>query len=68
MESNLGLDLIMTGMPDQVNSGIRLLESAAVSGSLEAMHNLGVVYEQGVGVPKDMRKAMRLYRRAAKLG
>ena len=69
MEANLGLDLILTGQPDKVAPGLSLLESAARSGDSEALHNLGVVYEQGMtGIPKNLRRATKLYRRAAKLG
>ena len=68
MEAHLGLDLLMSGRPEHVATGIALLESAAREGHLEAVHNLGVAYEQGIGVHPNARKAMRLYRRAAKLG
>ena len=33
-----------------------------------AMNNLGKLYENGEGVPKDMAKAIELYRKAADLG
>ena len=41
---------------------------AAKSNHLEAMFNLALCYEQGVGVEINHRKAFSFYKRAAELG
>ncbi|MBU2938561.1 SEL1-like repeat protein [Lacinutrix sp. C3R15] len=41
---------------------------AAVSGSLTAIGNLGVLYEEGNGISKDIIEAVKYYRKAAELG
>lgn len=43
----------------------RWFEEAAHNGSTNAQYNLGVLYHQGLGVPKDTAKAIELYRVAA---
>jgi TPR repeat protein len=43
-------------------------EKAARVGSAEAMNNLGVLYQNGLGVTADRGKAIELYRRAASAG
>lgn len=42
------------------------LEAAVRKGDKEAALELGIRYEEGVGVPRDERKAISLYRRAAR--
>lgn len=37
-------------------------------GSLPALCNLAVCYEEGIGIPPDPRQAVELYRRAAEYG
>ena len=46
-------------------SPIRALHSLAEQGNVEAQFNLGLLYDQGRGVPKDKQEALRWYRRAA---
>ena len=41
---------------------------AAVGGVANARYNLGVLYQQGLGVERDLNKAISWYRAAAKLG
>lgn len=41
---------------------------AAGQGIANARYNLGVLYQQGLGVPKDMKEAIKWYRAAADLG
>ena len=41
---------------------------AAEQGDAEAQYNLGVCYENGIGVEKDLFEAVRYYRMAAKQG
>jgi TPR repeat protein len=41
-------------------------KEAATSGVANAQYNLGVLYQQGLGVPKDIPKTVQWYRAAAK--
>ena len=41
---------------------------AALGGVANARYNLGVLYQQGMGVPKDLNRALGWYAAAAKLG
>lgn len=41
---------------------------AARQGISNAQYNLGVLYQQGLGVPRDMKEAIKWYRSAADLG
>lgn len=43
-------------------------KEAAVQGVANARYNLGVLYHQGLGVPRDITKAIGWYRAAADLG
>jgi TPR repeat protein len=43
-------------------------QKATDHGSAAGMYNLGGMYENGRGVPKDLDRAMQLYRQAALLG
>ncbi len=43
-------------------------ETLAQQGLAKAQHNLGVMYEQGTGVPRDAREAAKWYRLAAEKG
>lgn len=44
---------------------IRALHVLAEQGNPEAQFNLGILYDQGRGLPKDKQEAVRWYRRAA---
>jgi len=44
------------------------LRPLAEDGDALAQHNLGVMYQKGIGVAKDRDEAMRWYRRAAEAG
>jgi TPR repeat protein len=46
----------------------RLYKLAADQGYGEGQHNLGILYPDGRGVPKDDREAARLYKLAADQG
>ncbi|HEX6832877.1 MAG TPA: caspase family protein [Rudaea sp.] len=50
--------------PDYARSA-QWFEKAAAQGSRRARINLGYQYEQGLGVPKDLSKALNLYRDAS---
>lgn len=45
-----------------------LYQKAADQGNADAQVNLGLLYEKGKGVPKDLRKAAELSQRAADQG
>ena len=45
-----------------------LYQQAAEMGSLPALCNLAVCYEEGIGTPSDPHQAVELYRRAAEYG
>ena len=41
------------------------IKKRPTSGYAEAQYNLGLLYENGEGVPKDLGKAAELYQKAA---
>ncbi|GAB4344453.1 MAG: hypothetical protein Kow006_00440 [Gammaproteobacteria bacterium] len=47
---------------------LRLYRQAAQAGYAPAMNNLGAMYEEGLGVARDLAQALSWYRRAAELG
>lgn len=49
-------------------SAAKYYRSAADGGNTDAMNNLGLLYESGYGVPKDINKSLALYRKAAESG
>ncbi|KAH3763391.1 sel1 repeat family protein [Pelomyxa schiedti] len=51
-----------------INKAVNLYQRAADAGNAMAMCNLGVCYQYGNGVDKDMNKAVTLYQRAAAAG
>jgi TPR repeat protein len=44
---------------------VKMWTYAASEGDMQAQYNLGIVYSQGQGVKKDMKKAMDFYMKAA---
>ncbi len=46
----------------------RWLEKGATLGDARCAYNLGVLHEQGLGVPQDLRRAETLYRQAVSKG
>lgn len=50
------------------SQGAALLEKAADAGDPEAMFELGRLLERGIGVNRDVARALELYRNAADLG
>ena len=50
---------------NEFGKAIQLFESLAERGSLGAQYNLGVIYKDGTGVPRDFDKAMLWFRKAA---
>jgi localization factor PodJL len=55
------------GAPDY-NTAARLFDRAAQHGLHDSQYNLGVLYESGLGVPKDHASAYKWYTLAAKGG
>ncbi len=62
VEANLGLDLLLEGVSGRgggrrlASRGLALLRSAAANGDAEAMHNLGVAHERGLGERPSAKK------------
>ena len=49
-------------------TALQLFKQADQKGHMKAARYLGLMYENGYGVPKDIREAVRWYQRAADLG
>ncbi len=56
------------GAPQNYEKAAFWFGKAAGQGIANARYNLGVLYQQGLGVPKNMREAIKWYRAAADLG
>jgi len=50
------------------NTNIKTLISAAKNGNINAISKLAYIYENGLGVKKDLNKAKLLYQKASELG
>ena len=50
------------------DEALALLNKAGAAGHAGAMHSLGLAYERGIGVQKDIGEAARWYRRSAEAG
>jgi len=57
----MGLSMV----PGEAAPEIQALAQRAQAGDKQAQLNLGIRFEEGNGVPRDTRRAMKLYRRAA---
>ena len=55
-------------MPKDYHKAVEYFTKAAELGDFEAQYNLGVCYEEGLGVPKDLNKAINWYKPAAEQG
>lgn len=55
------------GVPVDYTKAVQWFREAAINGVANARYNLGVLYQQGMGVEKDMKKAIGWYRAAAKM-
>ena len=70
--ATLGLLLVclaLSGYPASAIGGdVDTIKRAAEQGHAEAQYNLGVMYQQGSGVPQNYVEAARWYRRAAEQG
>lgn len=49
-------------------TALALFRKAAAAGHAGAMNSVGIAYEHGVGVARDMAEAMRWHRRSAEAG
>jgi len=49
-------------------TAIKIFKTLAEQGNTKAQFNLGVMYYQGQGVPKDYKEAARWFRKAAEQG
>jgi hypothetical protein len=59
--SYMGIPLV----PGQASPELQSLARRAQSGDKQAQLDLGIRFEEGVGVPVDRKRAIRLYRQAA---
>jgi len=51
-----------------LGKAVELYQKEADHGNVRAQYNLGVLYENGQGVPKDLGKAAEFYQKAANQG
>jgi uncharacterized protein len=58
----------LAGGTDDYALAVSWFEKAAAQGEANALFNLGVCHERGLGVKVDMKKALDYYRQAADLG
>lgn len=56
--------LLKAGTGQPLELAVEFLEKAAAQGSREALEELARCYASGRGVPKDLKKAVQLYRQA----
>src|ERR1700754_5098708 len=47
---------------------LKIWQPKADAGDPDAMTNIGVLYQYGLGIPRSMQKAVELYEKAAQLG
>jgi len=55
------------GVPEDHAMAARYFLKAAQAGDAQAMDNIGVMYSQGKGVPKDIDEAVRWWRKAVEV-
>ncbi len=56
------------GVSEDFAEALKWYRMAAHQGDMNAMHNLGVMYDWGQGVQQDWVEAEKWYRKAAELG
>ncbi|KAH3760948.1 calmodulin-dependent protein kinase [Pelomyxa schiedti] len=56
------------GVDKDIHKAVTLYQTAVDASHAQAMFNLGVCYENGIGVDKNIHKAVTLYQRAADSG
>ena len=65
LQFELGRVELKAGEPDKA---LALFRKAAAAGHAGAMNSVGIAYERGAGVARDMAEAMRWHRRSAEAG
>lgn len=55
-------------MPQDYKEAVLWYRKAAGQGNAQAQNNLGVMYDNGLGVPQDYKEAVFWYRKAAEQG
>ncbi len=55
-------------MPEDDAEAAKWFRKAAKQGDAQAQHNLGVMYQTGMGVPEDDAEAVKWFRKAAEQG
>jgi TPR repeat protein len=63
-----GEDAMAASARGDYATALRLLRPLADQGDAQAQYNLGVLYDNGQGVPQDNGEAMKWYRKAADQG
>ncbi len=63
----LGSLYMLNKIPGSPDKAIELFDKAAEQDDAIAMYTLGFCYEQGYGVPRDLEKALEMYRKALEL-
>lgn len=63
--NSLAVDAIKSS---HYEDGIKFLDQAINNGSVLAIFNKGILYEDGLGIKKNRKQAYNLYEKAAKLG
>jgi len=64
----LGLAILSFGEELKPPAAVAALRQKAEHGDAQAQYELGLLYEHGTGVTKEMAEAIRWYRKAEKLG
>lgn len=62
-----GRRMEIEGVEVDYEDALGLFRRAADKGSRSGMYGLGILYEKGLGVAKDVKRATQLYRQAARL-
>src|SRR5215471_9458253 len=63
-----GEDAMAAAARGDYATAVRLLRPLADQGDAQAQYNLGVLYDNGQGVPQNDAEAMKWYRKAAEKG
>lgn len=66
--SVLGLLAVLSGVPSEVEKGLRILQSGYDANDKAAISNLGTIYHEGLAGEENFERALELYRKAAELG
>ncbi|MGJ1421869.1 SEL1-like repeat protein [Sphingobacterium spiritivorum] len=68
MMFELGSIYTMDGQFQNITLGVTYYERAAMEDSAAAWNDIGYLYQNGIGYPKDIERAMVAYQKAAELG